>query len=289
MKISNQSDYGEKYFGYEKAIRYICEAGFEAIDYSMYKPDIPIFGKGAEKQIKEMKSIADGFGVTFNQAHAPFPHVKFGEGDAEYNKKLHSLVLRSIEIAGELGAEQIIVHPIDFPSRCSAEKLEKNLELFSDFVEKGKACRVKIAIENMWDRNRDSGRICSNVCSTGEELRRYVDAFNSEWVGACLDVGHSGLIGECADTAVRALGDRLISLHLHDNDFVSDAHTIPFLGKMNYKALIASLAEIDYKGDLTLEADGIFPHVPKELYVPTITYMKSVLEYMRAEILAQKS
>ena len=46
MKISNHTEALEKRFGAVGAVRLNCEAGFEAIDYSMYEPDSVALGAG---------------------------------------------------------------------------------------------------------------------------------------------------------------------------------------------------------------------------------------------------
>ena len=58
-----------------------------------------------------------------------------------------------------------------------------------------------------------------------------------------------------APTMIRTLGDSLAALHIHDNDQWKDSHGLPFTMKINFDAVIKALKEINYKGDLTLEAD----------------------------------
>jgi len=50
-----------------------------------------------------------------------------------------------------------------------------------------------------------------------EQLREIVDGVGSEAVGVCLDTGHAHLGGDVAEW-IRALGRRIIAIHLHDND-----------------------------------------------------------------------
>ena len=72
MKISNHTEALEKRFGAVMAVRMNCEAGFEAVDYSMYEPDSVALGAGGIALARELKRVAAGYGVSFNQAHAPF-------------------------------------------------------------------------------------------------------------------------------------------------------------------------------------------------------------------------
>jgi sugar phosphate isomerase/epimerase len=87
-----------------------------------------------------------------------------------------------------------------------------------------------------------------------------VDELDSEYIAACLDVGHVGLIyGQEAPDSIRALGaDRLIALHICDNDYCGDQHQLCGQGKLNWVEILRALREIGYRGDFTYEADGGF-------------------------------
>lgn len=286
MKISNHTDRLEKRFGTLSAIRMTADAGFEAIDYSMYTPDGAVFGRGGVALVREMRRVSDGCGVTFNQAHAPFAKYKPGEEHSEENRKLFDFTRRSIEIAGELGAERIIVHPAFICPYISAdERFEMNMEIYSRLLEVARSNGVIIAIENMYGRHKDkSSKLIRNVCSHAEEFIRYVDALDTPYITACVDVGHAGLVGESASSMIRALDKRVTSIHLHDNDFYEDIHTLPFFGDINFNSIIRALRDISYTGDVTLEADGFLKDLPDELWSHGLRFMASVAAYIRAEL-----
>jgi sugar phosphate isomerase/epimerase len=61
--------------------------------------------------------------------------------------------------------------------------------------------------------------------------------------------------GDGAPEMIRALGNRLQALHIHDNDRLHDSHQIPFSMDMDFGAIVDALKEIGYSGYLTLEAD----------------------------------
>jgi sugar phosphate isomerase/epimerase len=75
---------------------------------------------------------------------------------------------------------------------------------------------------------------------------------------ACLDVGHSSIAGREAQDCIRVLGKRLGALHIHDNDYLDDTHTLPGLSEMNWEEITRALADIGYEGDFTLETDHFF-------------------------------
>ena len=125
---------------------------------------------------------------------------------------------------------------------------------------------IKAACENMWQENPVAGRIIDSTCSRPGEFCEYIDEVGSPWVVGCLDVGHTALTDEDLGGFVRAMGpQRLQALHVHDNDFLEDSHTMPFTCKIDFSALAAALKGIGYKGDFTLEADHFLEKFPLPL------------------------
>ena len=48
-------------------------------------------------------------------------------------------------------------------------------------------------------------------------------------------------------------GDRLMALHLHDNNGKEDWHALPFAGNINWNDVANKLKKIKYKGAISLE------------------------------------
>ncbi len=270
MIISTQTCGTAKNVGLAESVRLIAEAGFDAIDVSMFddEQNAWMFKDGFEKTIDEVKKTAEKLGVFFNQAHAPFPTMK--AGDDAYNTMIRPKVIRSIEIAGMLGVKNIIIHPVVFPENLK----ENNLKMYNELLPYAKKAGVKIALENMWGRDKRRGVIVPNVCSVAEELADYYDSLDPDWFTVCLDIGHIGLVGEYEYEFIKALGGkRLTCLHVHDNDYVHDSHTAPFMMNLPWDDIAKGLAEINYSGDMTLEADNFLAHLPLELYPAGLKFM----------------
>ena len=49
--------------------------------------------------------------------------------------------------------------------------------------------------------------------------------------------------------------DRLQALHIHDNDYKNDLHSLPFTGRLNWDEITRALGEIDYTGVFTYEVN----------------------------------
>lgn len=277
MILSTQTDLTAQFFGLEAAVSMLAEAGFDAIDLSMFHGETTewMFEPGFEARMKQVKEIALANGVYFNQAHAPFPTVK--ANDEAYNSMNIPKVIRAIEIAGMMEIRNLIVHPVAFPDH----QKERNIEMYLSLAPYAKRAGVKIALENMWGRDSRRGVICKNVCSDGAELAEYADALPADLFTVCLDIGHVGLVGEYEYETIKTLGaDRLTCVHIHDNDYLHDSHAAPFTMKLPWEQIAKGFSEIGYRGDLTLEADNFLNPLPKALYPSGLRFMHDCARHL---------
>ena len=288
MKLVTQTEVLAERLGDEKAIRLICESGFDGIDFSMFRmseDDDLLNASGYKNLVREIKKIAESYSVTFEQSHAPFPSIR--KDDSEYNAKTFERIKRALEIAGMLDAKICVIHP----SALGSDQFERNIEFYQKLEPYAKNYGVKIALENMWGGEEVDGvwRKVRNICSDTEDFNRYVDALNPEHFTACLDLGHCGLVGEDAAEMIRGLGhDRLGALHIHDNDFIDDSHVLPYTSKMDWKSILKALADIDYKGNFTYEADAFLRPFPDSMLPACERFMHEVGRKMIEEIESNK-
>lgn len=277
------------WFGDKEAVKLIKDAGFDAADYSMFDmtdKSSPLAHDGWEAYIKDLKAYADSLNFTFRQGHSPFPC--YARDDMAYTQMVGPLVRRSVEIAGMLGIKNLVIHPTA-PTRMplGADLKEFNMEFYRSLLPLAENWNVKICLENMWGYDSKRGYIIPNVCSFGRDLADYLDSLGDEHFTVCLDLGHSGLVGEEAADAIYALGgERLGALHVHDNDYKGDTHTLPYYGKMDWDAITKALSDVGYKGDFTYEASGFYRNLPhdKDLVLSALRYMHDVGRYLIKKI-----
>lgn len=292
MLLSTQTDTLFHRFGPDGGIPIFAEAGFDAIDYSMFEmtgDDCPLNTVDPEKYGLELRKKAEAAGLRFNQAHAPFPCWR--NGDEAYNAKMPARVAQSIRIAGVLGADAIVVHPIAYVKQGEEQK-KINFDFYRTLEPVAMEYGIKIALENMWGYDGRRNYIMPNVCSFGEDLAEYYDGLgNPDVYTVCLDLGHCGLVGDEPDHAVRVLGNkRLGALHVHDNTYKADNHTVPYdYGmKMNWDAITKALGEIDYQGDFTFEADAFLSRFDADTMPEAVKFMAGIGRRLMAKIEAAR-
>ena len=267
MLFSNQTEFLSAKYGLVRAVEMMIEAGYPAIDITMWDASACPFTDDYREIAARLKAMADASGVKFVQAHAPFAHYE------RYINELVPLFPRAFEFCALLGIENIVVHPIMKGHYYGHEQehFDMNMKFYSALAPLAKTNHVKIAIENMWDRHHVTGRICDHVCADPHELVKYYDTLNDpEAFTICLDLGHVALCGREPEDAIRIIGrERLGCIHAHDVDYVADLHTLPGAAKLNWDNICRALGEIDYRGSFNLEADEFFRGFPEEHY-PTV-------------------
>lgn len=85
-----------------------------------------------------------------------------------------------------------------------------------------------------------------------ENLGHVFDNINSSRLGFCFDSGHQNYRSKSTDL-LTMYGDKLMALHLHDNDESADQHCMPFDGNINWDAVMKKLTYVHYKGPTALE------------------------------------
>ena len=286
MRIVNTTGGFDATVGVTEAIKINCEAGFEGIDISIAPG---FYESGYKTLIAEANAMAQSYGVPFVQSHGPIPKITT-LSDASGREAIISKLRRAIEVSGALGVENMIIHPIRLADGNHEDQLGYNLEFYSEILDDAKAQCVRLAIENMCGYKTDyNGEPVKHVCKTPEELKKYIDAFGTDIITGCLDTGHARISGEAPSEFVRMLGREYLSaLHVQDCDGIGDLHTLPFLSKIEWHSFAKALADIDYKGDLTLEAVLFMKNMPKELYPAAAKFMAETAKNLRDESMAYR-
>ena len=255
----------------------IKAAGFDAFDMSFFEmfgdKDYPMNGDNWRDYVCSLRAVADECGIVCNQAHAPFAS---SAGDEEDDKRRFAAIVRSMEAAAMLGAKVIVVHPKQhLPyTTCKDALFDMNVQFYRSLLPYCEQFGIKVACENMWQYNRAAGRIIDSTCSRPEEFCAYLDAVDSPFLVACLDIGHTALTDEELPYFIRKLGkERLQALHVHDNDLHGDDHTLPFTRRIDFSAATAALSDIGYAGDLTFEADNFLRPFPQPLHADAAHFM----------------
>ncbi|AKU19213.1 hypothetical protein VV02_22650 [Luteipulveratus mongoliensis] len=147
---------------------------------------------------------------------------------------------KSIELAEEVGAGTVVLHP---PFRWQREYAAEFVE---GIAERGARTEVRLAVENMFPWR-----------ARAREMQAYLpdwDPTDVDYDHVTLDLSHTATAGSDAMAMAAQLGDRLSHIHLADGTgSYKDEHLVPGRGSQPCAELLESLAGQGFSGDVVVE------------------------------------
>jgi len=234
--LSVTTDYATDKGCPEPYLRRIAEAGFSHLHWChQWNTDFLY----SQPEIDQIAAWLRELNLALTDLHASDGVEKRWVSPREYERLAGvELVQNRIAMAAQLGSDVIIMHTgrepqEEEPRRAFWTQLWKSLDELEPFArEHG----VRIALEN--------GRF--------SVIREILARYGPDYVGLCYDSGHGNVSGDGLDEA-EALRDRLISIHLHDNDGTGDQHNLLFTGTVDWERLARILATSAYRKCVSLE------------------------------------
>jgi len=228
-------------------IKHIAEAGFRYIDLSQSTTRCTtelLVDENWRDHAKRLKDYADSLGVTFVQSHAPgFNPLDTTAPDFDFHS---GIAIRSIELCGELGIPNLVMHQGSLPDIPKTEYFTKNRAFFETLFPVMEKTGVNVLCENSYP----AGRYWTN---SGADMREFVEYVNHPLFHACWDTGHGNICGAQYDEMI-TLGSELRALHINDNRGAIDEHIPPYFGTVNMDEIMTALKDIGYNGYFTYEA-----------------------------------
>ena len=160
----------------------------------------------------------------------------------------------ALEDASIFGADAVLLVPGRVTDAVSYDDCwNRSSEEIRKAVPFAAKLKVKIAVENVWN----------NFLLSPLEAARYIDQFNSQWVGAYFDCGNILAYG-WPEQWIRILGKRVAKIHIKehsrkiaDTQGKSAGFKVKLReGDVNWPAVMAALDDIGYKGWASIEMPG---------------------------------
>jgi len=219
------------------------DAGFEAIEFNT--PGIPI--EKAKAAIAATGIIVDG---TVCGSHWAIRH---SDPDAKVRAKALADLKKGIDETRAVGGSTILLvvgHGKDGTKEEVWERSVANIKLALPHAAK---MGITIVIENVWNHVAYDHKGDSN--QTAAELARYVDEFNSPFVGLQFDIGNHWKYGSMGDW-IRLLGKRIVKLDVKGFSREKGKFTKIGEGDLDFADVRKALLEINYHGWCAAEVGG---------------------------------
>lgn len=252
-------------------------AGFDGVELSLNnRPELSL--TSTDKEIKEIKNIADGLGLSlYSLCCDSCWDLRVSDDDAAIREKAKDMIKRQLETAKLLGADTILVIPgvvnacFSHPEKKVAYDTvyERSLKAFGELKTYAEKIGVSIGLENVWNK----------FLLSPLEMKEFIDEIGSDYVGSYLDVGNTLHISYPEDW-VRILGKRIKKVHFKDyrvevgglSGFVD-----LLAGDVNYPEVMKALGEIGYDGWVTAEMIPNYRYHTEQIIYNTSNSMDKIL------------
>jgi len=211
--------------------------------------------------------LADWFRSNPLQAwsmHAPlYPDRESGRAGApavnllhpEKSRRIDAMdeVKRALETADSIPFQNLVLHLGEQADGWSTDTIEHALTALEHLGAFAHPMGVKLLVENLM-----------SDATTPEHLMEILQIGHLKNVGICLDLGHAHItVGVAA--AIATLGNRIVSVHVHDNHGLKDEHLWPGDGTIDWPATVPSLKKLAAPPAMVLEISHNLGTTPSEL------------------------
>ena len=168
--------------------------------------------------------------------------------DPAERQRAFDMVARQLYCAKMIGAETILVIPgtvsVEFVPEWSVVPYdvvyERALEQIKKLAPIAESCGVQIGLENVWNK----------FLLSPLEMRQFIDAVGSDYVGAYFDTGNVVYSGY-PEQWIRILGKRIFKVHFKDyrrNPGGLNAFVDLLAGDVDWRAVRQAFADVGYEG-----------------------------------------
>ena len=254
------------------------KAGFEGVEVALDEKNGEITLSSTEKDLLEVKKQANDNGIElYSVASGLYWSYFLNDDDEAQRSKAQDIVKKQLEVASVLGCQTILVIPgcvnADFAAPGKVMDYERcynrSLESINKVKDYAAQYKVEIGLENVWNK----------FLLSPLEMRNFIDAVDSEWVGSYFDVGNTLYCGY-PEHWINALGKRIKKVHFKDYRVQAGGlHGFVDLlaGDVNYPAVVEALNGIGYDGWVTAEMIPNYKYHTETIIYNTSKSMDAIL------------
>lgn len=186
---------------------------------------------------KQIKSWADEFGINLWSYHLPFQTVDLSTEDKAWSVCATEYLSELIKQASDIGIHKFVAHSSSgtFLPEERAAKLACAKESLNELAEIAAKFDSEICVEVL-------PRQCLGNCS--DEILDILSV--NDKLRICFDTNH--LLKEDAIAFLKRVGEKIVTLHVSDYDYVDECHWLPGEGKVDWNRLYQGIVDTGYQG-----------------------------------------
>ena len=200
--------------------------------------EVMVWTEGVTQQAAPLRALSAAHNLPIGAIHAPTLLLAQRLSDWDPWGKID----RSIELAREVGAPTVVIHP---PFRWQGRYAKGFVE---GIAQRAHGSDVALAVENMFPWRVGS-----------VELQAYFPAYDpgeEPYEHLTFDISHAGTAGSDALEMMQRLGSRVSHVHLGDSfGTFKDEHLVPGRGVQRCAEVLQHLVTTNFDGVVTLEVN----------------------------------
>ena len=232
----------------KQAMKLAKDAGFEGIELALGSEG-EISMTSTDEELLSIKSYAEELGIKIPSLSSGLCWANsLTANDPQERQRAFDMVVRQLYCAKMIGAETILVIPgsvsVEFVPEWGVVDYdvvwERALEQMKKLAPIAEQMGVQIGLENVWNK----------FLLSPLEMRNFIDAVGSDWVGAYFDTGNVVYSGY-PEQWIKILGKRIFKVHFKDyrrNPGGLNAFVDLLAGDVDWKAVRAAFEAIGYEG-----------------------------------------
>jgi protein FrlC len=259
-------------YPFTEAIKRVAAAGYDGIDAwsgrpHIYRNDLTI------QELRQLRQLVEDNGMvvsSFLPAFYRYPYSLSSPNDIARQDSIQYMK-ECLDNAVELGAPVLLIVPEKTIFGQSIQDAWKRLADSIDVVcQYGRQFDIMLGLEAV-------NHFVSDMVNTAADALRMVEQLNYDNLGVVIDTGHMNLASETTQEAVDQLGEKLLQVHVNDNDGQHQQNHIPGDGTFDFDQLIDVLNQSGFTGFLTAELGYHYTFDPDPAVQSTAKRMRKML------------
>jgi len=219
------------------------------------------FNYGSLQAVRELGDVLGEYGLQLHGLHAPTERdsvagrrsgVPISIADPERIRRMDAVdeTKRALEVAERIPFRFFSQHLATGHQAADPRKFDAAFSSLEQLAVFAKQRGVTIALQNT-----------PNDLGSPSSLVQFVNETHLHHLRFCFDIGHAHIQGG-ADAGFHLMRDRLVTMHIHDNNGEKDEHLLPYEGTIDWDVALASIANAPEPLPLVLELKEQTPGVP---------------------------
>jgi sugar phosphate isomerase/epimerase len=199
------------------------------------------------KRLETIGRIVQSKGLELT-LHAPFVDMNIASPNPILRRTILRQLEKSIQYASRLDCRLLVFHP---GKRTGISEFypgldwRLNIEAMRHLLEVGKKHGVGLAVENLPEP-------FPFLMKSVDDFKRFFNDFDGD-IGLALDVGHANIRGQALEF-VRQFPEKIVHIHVSDNDGRFDFHRGIGYGNVDWAGVASAVKKSKYDGIIMLES-----------------------------------